>query len=107
MPLNGEAGSESASDFPAYRFAHAGYEADSVARDATCGRLRSLVIHAHALVILQISPDAFISNVLSLEPGEDLHDFVYFADRPSAFGVYAGRLSRPLRAHSASIDRTA
>jgi hypothetical protein len=37
--------------------------------------------------------------------GEDLHDFDVFADRALAFDAYAGRLSRPLRATSASIDR--
>jgi hypothetical protein len=58
-----------------------------------------------SLAILQIAGDASISTASSLEPGRDLHDFDVFADRAPASDAYAGRLSGPLRATSASIDR--
>ncbi len=60
---------------------------------------------ALAAAILQIVRDAFIGSASSLEPGRDLHDFVLFADRALASEAHAGRLSRPLGAISASIDR--
>ena len=37
--------------------------------------------------------------------GEDLHDYVLFADRVLASEAHAGCLRRPLRAFSDSIDR--
>src|SRR6266404_6944920 len=55
--------------------------------------------------ILQNARDTFISSASSLEPGRDLHDFDVFADRALASEAHAGRLPRPLRAVSVSIDR--
>jgi hypothetical protein len=55
--------------------------------------------------ILQNLPDAFINGRVVARTGEDLHDYVLFADRTRASEAFAGCLCRPLRALSDSIDR--
>jgi hypothetical protein len=54
---------------------------------------------------LQIPPDAFISAASLLEPREDLHDFILFADRPRASEANAGCIFRRLTAFFDSFDR--
>ena len=76
---------------PGYRYAHPGYI--------------SWILRAHAVVILQISDDAFISMRVVARTGEDLHDFVLFADRPLAFDAYAGRCIGPLSPNFTGADR--
>jgi hypothetical protein len=74
---------------------------------ATAGILVFPVLNAAfaRTATLQNARDAFISSASSLEPGRDLHDFVVFADRTPASDAHAGRLFKPLKAVSVSIDR--
>ena len=59
---------------------------------------------AHAVVILQITRDAFISSALSLEPEEDLHDFVHSQTaRPRS--MFMRTLVRAFEAHFRQPDR--
>jgi len=56
--------------------------------------------------MLQFGRNASISSALIVaRTGEDLHDYVLFADRPIAFDAYAGCCIGPLRPNSASADR--
>ena len=78
-------------------------------RDRGFLRQRLLIVHdagaVRPLVTLQNRADAFIKRLVVARTGEDLHDYVLFADRILAPEAHAGCQRRPLRAFSDSIDR--